>query len=35
LALVSDRLQFSTKHLFTLAQRRHALAQLLDRQERW
>ena len=31
--LVSDRLQLSTKHLFTLAQRRHALAQLLDRQE--
>src|SRR6266852_1022632 len=33
--LVSDRLQLSTKHLFTLAQRRHALAQLLDRQERF
>src|SRR5258708_21891577 len=31
--LVSDRLQLSTKGLFTLAQRRHALAQLLDRQE--
>src|SRR5467141_2045321 len=31
--LVSDRLQFSTKGLFTLAQRRHSFAQLLDRQE--
>jgi len=31
--LVSDRLQLSTKRLFPLAQRRHALAQLLDRQE--
>jgi hypothetical protein len=31
--LVSNRLQLSTKRLLTLAQRRHALAQLLDRQE--
>src|SRR2546421_462870 len=31
--LVSDRLQFSTKGLFALAQRRHSFAQLLDRQE--
>src|SRR6266853_1651221 len=31
--LFSDRLQFSTKGLFTLAQRRHSFAQLLDRQE--
>jgi len=31
--LVSDRLQLSTERPFTLAQRRHALAQLLDRQE--
>src|SRR5258708_35679153 len=31
--LVRDRLQPSTKGLFTLEQRGHALAQLLDRQE--
>src|SRR6266853_3769192 len=31
--LVSDRQQFSAKGLFTLAQRRHSFAQLLDRQE--
>jgi hypothetical protein len=29
--LVGDRLQLSTERLFTMAQRRHALAQLLDR----
>jgi hypothetical protein len=29
--LVSDRLQLSAERLFTMAQRRHALAQLLDR----
>ena len=29
--LVGDRLQLSTERLFTMAQRRHAFAQLLDR----
>ena len=33
IGLVSDRLQLHTEHLFTLAQRRHALPQLFDRQE--
>jgi hypothetical protein len=32
-SLVSDRLQLHAEHLFTLAQRRHALPQLFDRQE--
>ena len=32
-ALVSDRLQLSTERLLTLTQQRHALAQLLNRQE--
>ena len=29
--LVGDRLELSAERLFTMAQRRHALAQLLDR----
>jgi hypothetical protein len=31
--LVGDRLQLSTKCVFAMAQRRHALSQLFDRQE--